>query len=132
MGVVSNLKLKHFPRPLAPPGSYDGQRVLVAGGTTGLGLAAAVHFVNLGAREVTITARASSRGQAAKKKIEAQTGTAGQNRVNVAELDMSQYSSVEAFVEQLRREQSTDGGFDCIVLNAGVFNASFVESSTGW
>ncbi len=131
-GILTNLWLKWLPSPLPPPGSYDGQRVLVVGGTTGLGLASAVHFLNLGAKEVVITARSAARGQAAKEQIEAQTKTIGRGKVEVMDLDMSRYSSVVAFVNQLKSQRSEDGGLDCAVLSAGTHNAGFVLSPAGW
>ncbi len=130
MSVLRHLKLKWFPSPLPPPGSYPDRRVPVTGGTAGMGLAAAVHLINLGAKEVIITARSAGRGEAAREKIEAQTGTAGQGRVKVMELDMNQYASIVALVERLKTEYSLDG-LDYVVLNAGIHNVSFVESPTG-
>ena len=131
-GLLTNLQLKWFPAPLPQPGSYDGQRVVVVGATTGLGLASAVHFLNLGAREVIITARSAHRGQIAKDKIEAQTNTAGQHRVKVMDVDMNRYSSIIAFVDHLKSQYSDNGGLDCVVLSAGTHNAGFVLSPGGW
>ncbi len=104
----------------------------MVGATTGLGLASAVHFINLGAREVIITARNAHRGQTAKEHIEAQTNTAGQHRVKVMDVDMNRYSSIIAFVDRLKSQYSNDGGLDCVVLSAGTHNAGFVLSPEGW
>jgi NAD(P)-dependent dehydrogenase (short-subunit alcohol dehydrogenase family) len=124
------LKLLHAPPPES--NSFQGQTVLVTGGTTGLGLAAAIHFVNLGASQVIITCRNEQRGQLAKAKIEEATNTSGEGRVTIMKLDMNHYLSCVAFVEELKRDWAGKGGIGYIVLNAGVLNVSFVESPEGW
>jgi NAD(P)-dependent dehydrogenase (short-subunit alcohol dehydrogenase family) len=133
MGLFTNLQLKWFPQPLAKLGSFRGQKVLVVGGTTGLGLASAVHFVDLGASEVIITTRSTSRGEAAKTKLESiARGKEECPCIHVMELDMDRFESVVAFVEQLKRQYSDDGGLDYIILSAGIHNASFGLSPEGW
>lgn len=124
------LKAKWVPAALPPTGSFSNQTILVTGGTSGLGLAFAVHVLNLGAKEIIITARNDSRGQEAKRKIESQTGTSG--KVTVMELVMDDYSSIVSFVEQLKAGYSSSGGLDFIVLNAGITNPVFVKSRLGW
>ena len=129
--MLKVLEMKWRPGSLAPAGSFAGQRVLVTGATAGLGLAAAVHLVNLGAAEVIITARSVAKGQTAKAKIEAETKTEGMGRVRVAELDMDNYASIVSLVDQLRNDYSGSGGLDFVILNAGTHNPSFVQSPTG-
>jgi len=121
--------MKWFPDPLPPAGSYAGQRVLVTGANTGLGFAAAVHLVNLGAAEVLITARSAAKGEAARARIEAETGMAG--RVRALLLDMDDYASVVALVSQLRTDYAGSGGLDAVLLNAGIHNAAYVRSPAG-
>jgi NAD(P)-dependent dehydrogenase (short-subunit alcohol dehydrogenase family) len=131
MEYVNFVKAKLFPEALPAPGTFDGQTIVVTGGTTGIGLAAATHFVRLGAR-VIITCRNASRGEVAKANIEAATG---EQRVEVMELDMSRYSSCCDFVEQLKRRKAPNGQsstIDCVVLNAGCFNSQYVVSPEGW
>ncbi|KAK4218446.1 hypothetical protein QBC37DRAFT_369056 [Rhypophila decipiens] len=43
------LPRRFVPEPLPPAGTFDGQTVFIVGGTGSIGLAAAVHFANLGA-----------------------------------------------------------------------------------
>ena len=70
---------------LPPPGTFKDASILITGASGGLGLATAVHFVNLGASSVIITARSSAKGESAKAAIEAQTGTVGKGIVKTME-----------------------------------------------
>ncbi|KAH8778905.1 hypothetical protein F5883DRAFT_600881 [Diaporthe sp. PMI_573] len=123
---------KFFPSHLPPPNAFAGQKVLVTGGTAGLGLAAAVHFLNLGADEVIITARSASsaRAEGARQKILA-AGQGGQGKVSIMELDMNSYASCVAFVEAVKGRFGATGGPDVIVFNAGVTNSQFRRSPEG-
>jgi len=96
----------------SPPDSYAGQRVLITGGTSGFGLATAVHVVNLGASEVIITAFSVKRGNAACQKIRNKLAAETQGRAGALELDMSRYGTVVGQVELLKKEY--EGGLDCI------------------
>ncbi|KAL8335035.1 hypothetical protein RB598_009303 [Gaeumannomyces tritici] len=138
--VTRTISNKLFAQPMAPPDSFKGQKVLVTGGTTGLGLATAMHVVGLGAAAVSITCRDAARGEAARKRIvqaaevaaKKAGGGAAAAEVRVLELDMSVYSSVVAFADTLKRDFAADGGFDWICLNAGVIDASWSQSPEGW
>lgn len=123
---------KFFPSHLPPPNTFAGQKVLVTGGTAGLGLAAAVHFLNLGAEEVIITARSasSSRAEGARQKILA-AGPGGSDKVSIMELDMNSYASCVAFVEAVKGRFDATGGPDVIAFNAGVTNSQFRRSPEG-
>ncbi|RAL05972.1 putative short chain dehydrogenase/ reductase [Aspergillus ibericus CBS 121593] len=125
------LRDKFWPEPLPPPGSFQGQTVLVTGATAGLGRAAAVHFATLGAR-VILTSRSMASGEAAKRDIERMAGITGQGKIRVMELDMNRYSSCVSFFNQLKQSEQWSHGLDCAVLNAGIINPHFAESPEGW
>lgn len=122
------IKGRFVPEPLPPLGTFSGQTVLVTGGTSGLGLAAALHFAKLGA-DVIITCRAKSRGEAARETI--QQAAPGAN-VQVMELDMARYASCVAFVAELRKVRKGKGGIDLAVLNAGMLTQSYARSPENW
>lgn len=129
---------KFFPSPLPPANAFAEQKVLVTGGTAGLGLAAAIHFLNLGADEVVITARSASstRAEAARQKILAAaaghgSGKGAEGKVSVMELDMNSYASCVAFVEAVKGRFGATGGPDVVVFNAGVTNSHFRMSPEG-
>ncbi|KAG7405939.1 Short chain dehydrogenase yanD [Fusarium oxysporum f. sp. rapae] len=129
--LLREIRAKWIPEPLPPRDSFEGQTVLVTGGTGGVGLATAKHFANLGAAKVIITYRDKSRGEAARQEIEAAARATGRERVVIEtmELDLSRYSSCISFVEELLRRTN---GIDVVVLNAGTFNSSFIMSPDGW
>lgn len=122
------IKGRFVPEPLPPPDTFKGQTVLVTGGTGGLGLAAALHFAELGA-DVIITCRAKSRGEVARDAIEKVTPGAN---VRVMKLDMARYSSCVAFVAELKNIREGQGGIDVAVLNAGMLTPRFVRGPEGW
>ncbi|KAH7371059.1 hypothetical protein BKA66DRAFT_573235 [Pyrenochaeta sp. MPI-SDFR-AT-0127] len=122
---------KIWPEPLPPQGSFDGQTILVTGATGGLGLAAAVHFASFGAT-VILTSRTLSKGEEAKKHVIQHAGIITQGRVHVLELDMNRYSSCVSFVESLKHSEVGHGGLDVAVLNAGLINIDYAQSSEGW
>ncbi|KAK8076520.1 hypothetical protein PG994_003792 [Apiospora phragmitis] len=141
------------PLPLPPAGSFGGQTVCVVGGSTGLGLAAAEHCVNLGAAEVIITSRDMHRVGVAKEYLEekaqananaaaAATGggeAAGSSppfrtecRVRAMILDMNRYGSVVAFANALKEIRRGQGGIDFLLFNAAVIQARYRPSPEGW
>lgn len=122
------IKGRFFPEPLPPPGTFEAQTVLITGGTAGLGLAAALHFAQLGA-DLIITCRAKSRGDAAKEKIQK---AAPKAQVVIMELDMARYDSCVAFVAELKKVRAGQGGIDIALLNAGMLTPRFVRSPEGW
>lgn len=111
-----------------PPSlSFAGQAVLVTGANTGLGLETAIHYVQLGASPVIITARNTARGDEAVATIEARTGKKGV--VQARTLDMSSFSNVKKFVDDLKNEVKS---IDIILLNAGCFSVDCKPSPDGW
>lgn len=86
---------------------FDGKRVLVLGGNSGIGLAAAKLFAAEGA-EVRLTGRDQATIDAATAQIDGAIGYA----CDIADLD-----AMDALLAQIAAE---DGGIDVLFVNAGI------------
>lgn len=91
-------------------GKYDGKKIVITGGSSGLGLAAAQLVVDQGAR-VLITGRTQSTLDVAGDQL-------GANAV-VVQSDMASLTDIDALAERVRVEF---GSLDAIFVNAGVTN----------
>ncbi|KAH7020872.1 uncharacterized protein B0I36DRAFT_367353 [Microdochium trichocladiopsis] len=132
--MLDQICLRISPVPLPPADTFLNQIAIVTGGTGGLGLAAAAHFVNLGAKQVIITSRSAPRAKHALEELERLTSgkSAEPGRVRVMELDMASFKSVVAFVEEAGKINVGRGGVDCVVLNAGVVSVEYDATDDGF
>jgi NAD(P)-dependent dehydrogenase (short-subunit alcohol dehydrogenase family) len=101
----------------------SGKRAIVTGGSSGLGVETARALASAGA-EVTLGVRRPEAGEDAARAIRAATGN---SRVQVAELDLSDVASVNAFV------RAWSGPLHILVNNAGVMALPTLErNEQGW
>ena len=119
---LSFLASQIFWKPPVPKHKFTGQTVVVTGSNTGMGLEAARHFVRLDAAKVILAVRTLSKGEAAKESIEASTGR--KSVVEVWELDMARYASVQAFAARCETLER----LDVVISNAGVYLFEFSTS----
>ncbi|KAI1151750.1 hypothetical protein F4825DRAFT_476756 [Nemania diffusa] len=131
-GLFSQIYMKWVPIALPPPDSFKGQTAVVTGGTSGLGLAAAAHLVNLGAAEVIITSRNPARAEQALVALGKETGGRSKGVVRVVELDMNRYDSVVKLAEEVKKIRPGKGGVDFVLLNAGVIGIEYKTVDEGW
>ena len=117
---------KFYP-PTNPASSFSGNTVLVTGANCGLGFEAALKFTTLGASTVILACRSLSKGEAAAKNIEHQTGLTGV--VRVWELDMNNFDSLRALATRVKDELPR---LDIALLNAGVVQPHYEKSPEGW
>ena len=92
---------------IPPDVSFAGKTIIVTGATSGLGLEAAIHYVQLGAETVYITSRNATRGVETKATIEKRTGK--KDVVRVLVLDMDTFGGVKQFVELVKKEVKSIG-----------------------
>ncbi|EQB48047.1 hypothetical protein CGLO_12743 [Colletotrichum gloeosporioides Cg-14] len=118
--VIEFLQSQLFTEIPVPTKKFTGQTIIVTGSNTGLGLEAARHFVLLDAAKVILAVRSISKGKGAATHLEESTGTKGV--VEVWELDLTSYASVQNFAEQARSLER----LDVLLNNAGVMTYDFV------
>lgn len=100
---------------------FDGRRVLVAGGSRGIGRSIAIGFASLGA-SVSICAR----GKQALDETAAKIGAKGV-QVHAANCDLSNASAISAYIADAA---SVLGGIDILVNNASGFG--YADDEAGW
>lgn len=113
-----------FPEPTA---RFDGKTILLTGGSDGLGLEAAIKFLQLGASSVTIGARNIEKANKAKEDIEQRAERPG--TIQIWPLDMNNYKSVAEFAERASKELPR---LDVAMLNAGLMLRDYTPSPEGW
>ena len=115
----SQLRLT-LPYPIT---KFTGQTIIVTGSNTGLGLEAARHFVRLDAARVILAVRSLQKGNTAADSIHKSTQRSGV--VDVWELDLDSYASVERFATRVNRELEI---LHVVVENAGILSYDFTMS----
>ncbi|KAK5174978.1 uncharacterized protein LTR77_000114 [Saxophila tyrrhenica] len=120
-----------FTNKVSPPKdtrpSFKGRNVIVTGANVGLGYETALKFVQLGADKVVLACRSLSKGEEAKRRIDAQTKKP-QSTV-VWQLDMGNYDSIKDFAARANSELDH---LDIACLNAGVMSIPFKQSDYGY
>ncbi|KAF2670421.1 retinol dehydrogenase [Microthyrium microscopicum] len=119
--LAAFIKRQFFTEPPKPTTSFAGKTVIVTGSNTGLGLEACRSIVQLGAKQVIIACRNIEKGKTAATEIQQSTKCSPET-LQVWQLDMSSYSSVQAFAQRASSELER---VDALMLNAGVMMSTF-------
>lgn len=120
MSLPSFLYSQIFVGLPVPDHDFTGQTIVITGGSTGLGLEAARHFLRLNASHIVLGVRSMDRGKVAKEDLEASTNRP--NTVSLEHIDMDHYDSVKAFASTI---QNTVPKVDVLLLNAGKIAENF-------
>ena len=96
-----------------------GKRALITGGTTGIGLATARHFLNEGAR-VAVTGKNPATLEAARKELG--------NDALIISSDASDFTAQKSLADTIRQ---SFGNLDVLFLNAGIVDARPLERWDG-
>lgn len=113
MGFLYSQLFKSLPYPT---GSYAGKTIVVTGSNVGLGKEAARHYARLGVSKLILAVRSLDKGHDAKADIEGST-KCSKNVVQVWQLDMASYASVQKFAARIN---SALDRVDIFIANAGV------------
>ncbi len=97
--------------------SWSGKKVLVVGGTQGIGRATALAFAKHGA-SVTVTGRDSGRGEALLEDLKAACPSSG---MSFEAFDVTSMRNIDSFTERFRKANETSG-LHALVLCAGGLN----------
>ncbi|EYE91702.1 NAD(P)-binding protein [Aspergillus ruber CBS 135680] len=120
MSLPSFLYSQIFVGLPVPDHDFTGQTIVITGGSTGLGLEAARHFLRLNASHIVLGVRNMEKGKGAKKDLE--TSTNRPNTVRLEHIDMDRYDSVKNFASVI---QNTVPKVDVLLLNAGKIAENF-------
>lgn len=105
--------------------SLAGKVAFVTGANQGLGLEASEQLLSIGLSRLIIAVRSIAKGEAAANTLRAKYPQA---TIDVFQLDMSSYSSIQAFAAQVEQLEHVD----IAILNAGVRKTKFeLGPSTG-
>ena len=85
---------------IASPAKFTEQGVLIAGGTSGVGLASAVQFAKAGVPHITLIGRNAERGEAARAKVQA---AAPKAKVTFISADLNKLDAAERAVTQAHK-----------------------------
>ena len=121
------LTMKFHTTPRPPPKGLDlfGQTGIITGGNIGLGLESARILLDHQLSRIILAVRSNKKGEAAASELRKAHPKAS---IEVWNLDMSSYDSIQAFVKQC----SSLDAIDFVILNAALSTAAFnVNLSTG-
>jgi retinol dehydrogenase 12 len=102
----------------------NGEVVLITGGTSGIGRAAATALAAMGA-EVVVAGRDRERGEAAVEEIREASGN---ERVSLMLADLAVQSEVRGLAEEFRERYDR---LDVLVNNAGIVQSKRIETPDG-
>ncbi|CAJ2504894.1 Uu.00g122880.m01.CDS01 [Anthostomella pinea] len=126
-------QLTFRPAPLPTSTNLSGQKALITGSNTGLGLAAARELASHGLSRLILGVRSVSKGAAAAASIISESPGCA---VEVWPLDQDDWGSVVMFARRARDAFGDGDGdgvgrLDFVLLNAGVKRLEYTTASTG-
>ena len=115
-------------RPNGTPWDVGGKTVLVTGGNSGIGKATVIELVRRGAH-VHFTSRSPAKGEAALVEIQAAAGGPGAGTVQVRQLDLASFQSIQSFAKDLLDQVPA---LHVLVHNAGIIQRERRETVDGF
>lgn len=113
-----------------PTIAEKGSCAIITGANIGLGFEAAKQLLSLGLSHLVMAVRSIGKGDAAAKQLRAATGAVNASaKIDVWQLDMESYDSIQAFVQTCQENLTR---IDFVILNAGLGAMTFsTVPSTG-
>ena len=106
----------------------EGRIVIVTGANTGLGFECAMHFLRMKPAKLILAIRSIEKGQAAALRMIDETKETRPDIVEVWQLDMASFVSVQAFAQRVE----TLPRLDIVVLNSGVNTREWRTTGDGY
>ena len=106
----------------------EGRIVIVTGANTGLGFECAMHFLRMKPAKLILAVRSIEKGQAAALRMIDETKETRPDIVEVWQLDMASFVSVQAFAQRVE----TLPRLDIVVLNSGVNTREWRTTGDGY
>ncbi|KAF5020336.1 hypothetical protein F66182_7642 [Fusarium sp. NRRL 66182] len=113
------VRSQYTPIPL-PDHDFTGQTIIVTGGSRGLGLEAARHFLRLNASKIILTLRETSQAHGFIESVK-KSSPSSEGVIEAWELDLTNVDTIRQFVARALRLPR----LDAVILNAGMATLSF-------
>lgn len=108
--------------------NLEGRIVIVTGANSGLGFECAMHFLRMRPAKLILAVRSIEKGQAAALRMIDETKETRSDVVDVWQLDMASFVSVQAFAQRVE----TLPRLDIAVLNSGVNTRAWNTTGDGY
>lgn len=108
--------------------NLEGRIVIVTGANTGLGFECAKHFLRMRPAKLILAIRSIEKGKAAALRMIEETKETRSDVIDVWELDMASFASVQAFTQRVE----TLPRLDIAVLNAGISTRAWNTTGDGY
>ena len=128
LGLLRLFNLPFISLTTSAPDAFENKTILLTCGASGIGLAAAQHFAQLGTSRIILGVRSIEKGNTIAHSLSSISSNADL-QIDVWELDMMSFESVVKFSKRCGREVR---GIDVAVMNAGKAVSKFELSSDGW
>ena len=108
--------------------NLEGRIVVVTGANTGVGFECAKHFLRMKPSKLILAVRSFEKGQAAALRMMDETKETRADIIEVWNLDMASFASVQAFAQRVE----TLPRLDIVVLNSGVHTTVWNTTGDGY